>query len=381
MSEMACYKDDFSTSFGDQGEMFSFLSEREQNAGWSVIPTKSARFLAIDTNSVEGQALLQGYEMIGKEGLIHDTMQNTQLLLKAEDKVYPVRKCAISTILSRARISGNALSKLERAIFAQILNHCVKVAGGNALLRLSDDKISAMHGGDKNEYAVLEMPALFERITGRLDADFAGYRFIGGHFDHSIVTAVWSFPDNMELLDAYMEALAKHGIDMDKYIPAVRFTSSDVGASGANLFPLLMSSKGRCINLGSPLKLNHERDADMEKFEKQLALLYPRCIDAIKQMGKLAEIEVEYSYNTMMRVMQQIGVTKKLAYQVAELWISQHGEGPSTAHDLYLAISEASFLLQCSGADGARIVKMEENIVRALKIQWEAYDYPGEFKW
>lgn len=381
MSEMVCYKDDFAMSFNEQDALRDFLLEREANAGWQTVPTSEVEFQAIDKDSINGKMLLQSYKMLGKEGLINDTLKNTQLLLRAEDNVYPVRSCAIASILSRARISGNALSKVKKDVFAQILNHCLDVASGNALLRLSDDKISAMHGGDDNEYAILQMPELFAKVTERLDKDFTGYNFVGGHFDHSMVTAIWSFPDNVELLDSYTEALKIHGIDIEQYTPAIRFSTSDIGVSGANLFPMLLTNKDRSITLGSPLCLEHKHGVSIEKFEEQLGLLYPRYIDAIDRLGKLIEVEVEYSYNTMLRVMKRIGVTKKLAYQVAEQWMAQHGEGGCTAHDLYFAISEVTFLLQCSGASGSKIAQMEENISRALKIRWDDYDYPGEVKW
>lgn len=382
MGETTCYMDGFSKSFDEPQELLGFLREREENAAWQTVPTRLVEFQAIDEETLSGKMLLQSYKAMGKEGLIEDTLQNTRLLLKAEDNVYPVRNCAIATILSRARISGNALSKVKKDVLAQILNYCVGVASGNALLRLSDEKVSAMHGGDESEYAILQTPMLFEKVTERLAKDFAGFHFAGGHFDHSMVTAIWDFPDNMELLDAYQEALDTHGINIGKFKPAVRFSTSDTGVSGANLYPLLLAeSNGRSITLGSPLKLEHKHGADLEKFEAQLGLLYPRYIDAVEQLGKLMEVYVNYPYNTMLRVMKRVGVTKKLAYQVAEQWVAQHGETGCTAHDLYLAMCEATFILQCDGASGSKVAQMEENVSRALKIKWEDYDYAGDVKW
>ena len=66
-----------------------------------------------------------------------------------------IRSCAIKTILERARVSGNELNKVQKTELAQILNYCMKVAGGDALLRFCEDKISAVHGGNASDYAVL----------------------------------------------------------------------------------------------------------------------------------------------------------------------------------------------------------------------------------
>ena len=382
MSETMCYADGFSASFQGQQECLRFLREREENASWHSLPTKEVRFEAIDEGSASGRVLYDWYRLQGKEGVILDTMENTRLLLKMKDQVYPVRSCAIATILSRARISGHALSKVKKDVLARILNYCVSVASGNALLRLSDEKISAMHGGDESEYAILAMPQLFEAITEQLDHDFTSYHFMGGHYEHAMVTAVWSFPDNGELTDAYEETAKELGVSIGNYVPAVRFSSSDVGISGANLYPMLLDeASGRGIALGSALCLEHSNKATLEDFKKQLALLYPRYTDAIAQLGRLMEIGIEYPYQTMLRVMKRIGVTKRLAYRAAELWKAQNGEKPCTAYDLYLGICEAEFLLQCDGASAPKVAQMEENISRALKVRWEEYDYAGDVKW
>ena len=91
----------------------------------------------------------------GKECVFKDTMEHTRLILKVRDELYPIRSCAIKTILERARVSGNALNKVQKAELAQILNYCMKVAGGDALLRFCEDKISAVHGGDASDDAGL----------------------------------------------------------------------------------------------------------------------------------------------------------------------------------------------------------------------------------
>ena len=47
------------------------------------------------------------------------------------------------------------MNKVQKTELAQILNYCMKVTGGDALLRFCEDKISAVHGGDASDYAVL----------------------------------------------------------------------------------------------------------------------------------------------------------------------------------------------------------------------------------
>lgn len=44
------------------------------------------------------------------------------------------------------------------------------------------------------------------------------------------------------------------------------------------------------------------------------------------------------------------------------------GAGPCTAHDLYYAMNEASFFGACEGLQGYSIIKLEEEITRALSL-------------
>ena len=94
-------------------------------------------------------------------------------------------------------------------MFSQILNYCLDVATGDSLIKVADDKVSAVHGGDPNDYAILEMLPLFQRVKDYLDSSFPGNTFLTANFDHSIVTAVWSLDGQTnDLLDTYRREIA-----------------------------------------------------------------------------------------------------------------------------------------------------------------------------
>ena len=46
---------------------------------------------------------MQIYDHNGDADVLEDTMENTSLLLKVDGKDYPVRSCALKTVLERAR--------------------------------------------------------------------------------------------------------------------------------------------------------------------------------------------------------------------------------------------------------------------------------------
>ena len=158
--------------------------------------SRDLHFLALDDESEESGDYINECMDNGTEDIMKDTMENTCIcaadacFMQAQDQCYPVRTCAIKSILERAKISGTALNKVEKPVLARILNYCMGVATGSALLRYSEGKISAVHGGDSSEYAILEMSELFEAMADYLKASYPGCQFAGASYDHSIATAV-----------------------------------------------------------------------------------------------------------------------------------------------------------------------------------------------
>lgn len=380
MNETKVYADGFSQTFAGEGDFLSFLKSRKDKTTWKTEASSNLRFEALVKDTARTEAIVEDYRDMGKEDVIEDTLDGTQLVLRAGRECIPVRNCAIKTILERARISGNALSKVDRSVFAKILNHCLKVADGQALLKVSDEKVSAVHGGDKSDYSILEMYELFTKTSDYLNENFDDVSYAGGFFDHSMSTAVWSLDGNDELVKTYKDLLAIHSVKCHELKASVRLTTSDVGISGANLYPSLIVD-GKNIPLGSPLKLEHKNGATMKDFERKLSMLYSQYDLAIGKLENLIAVTVKNPSNTMIGVMSKIGIPKKYGVPALEKFNAIHGTGFCTAHDIYYGIAEVVFLMQCAGESGVRVTQMEETVSRALNVKWQEFDIPGEIKW
>lgn len=317
------------------------------------------------------------------EEILEDTEKNTQLVLKMRGESYPVRDCAIRTILSRAGVNGDGLRKLDKATYAKVVNYCLRVAKGDALIKIADGKVSAVHGGDKHDYCILDMKAMFETTCEYLNLNFKGSVYMEGSgiYDHSIVSAMWKLGGSQELLDTYRKALDAHGMDEKILSPALRFTTSDVAASGANLYPMLLTDgPNGVISLGSPIKLAHDKGATILDFRKNLEQVCARYVDAMKNLTQLMDIEIRNPVNCLKLLMKELGIKQKIRNEVVELFVSQNGEGACTAHDLYYAMNEASFFAACEGMSGQGILKLEEDITKALIKDWKKYDVYGAVK-
>ena len=381
MSERV-FADEFHKGFFREGDFLAFIEEREENSDWGKVKSSELRFYPIADGQRASSMLEEKLREKGKECVFKDTMEHTRLILKVRDELYPIRSCAIKTILERARVSGNALNKVQKTELAQILNYCMKVAGGDALLRFCEDKISAVHGGDASDYAVLKTPELFRRTVEYLQDNFSGYTFAGASYDHSIVTAVWSLDNEEALLKEYKESLQTHGLPCDEIQLGLRLTTSDTGQSGANLYPMIFfGSELRNIPLGSPLKLHHKNKADLARFDEQLNLLYAQYSKALGNMQSMMDVYVLHPINAMLGVMKRIGIPKKYATLIAEDYRLKRGDTACSAYEAYLQISEVIYLMQCDGAEDSKIVMMEENIARAVHLRWKDYDFAGEYHW
>ena len=378
MNEARVYADGFERSFAEVKDLLEFLAERGRNAKWIRKPTNTLRLAPLEKEAQNLDAADASMEEI-----LEDTEKNTQLVLKMRGESYPVRDCAIRTILSRAGVNGDGLRKLDKATYAKVVNYCLRVAKGDALIKIADGKVSAVHGGDKHDYCILDMKAMFETTCEYLNLNFKGSVYMEGSgiYDHSIVSAMWKLGGSQELLDTYRKALDAHGMDEKILSPALRFTTSDVAASGANLYPMMTSkTNNRTISLGSPIKLSHDKGATLQDFRKNLDKIFSRYQEAMNGISSLMDIEIENPVNCLHLVMKEIKISQKIRNEVVEQYVAQYGEAPCTAHDLYYAINEASFFAACEGFSGSRILKLEEDIARTLSMDWKAFDVIGAIK-
>lgn len=377
------YEDSFRAVFTKQEDFLEFLRRIMRSSRWDRKRTKDLRLLAMTEEGKTMNLVKEQYTEMGlDEEIVADTARNTGLVLRVKKQYYPVRDCAIRTILDRAGISGSALRRVDKTVYARILNDCLKVAGGDALIHISEGKVSAVLGGDSHDYAVLDMEQIFRISVEYLNRHFKGCSYLGGFYEHNMASSLWELSGEDSLLDAYRTELGLHGKTPEEMKPVVRITTSDTGKSGANIYPMLLSGANNdTIALGNALRLEHKAGATLAMFENQLGLLYGKYQIAIGNLTKLLKIEIANPANCMQGVMKKLGIPKKLGMEALELFKAQYGEDPCTAHEIYYGISEILYMLACDGEEGSRITSMEETIARAFSVKWQDYDMPGEICW
>lgn len=368
---METYADGFKVNFNEQEEFLNFLNYIERTSDWTTIKAKALRLFALKEDKD-----IEDYKKKGiDEGILMDTVKNTELILKAGKNYYPVRNCAIKTLLERAGINGSGLRKLNKPVYAKVLNEFLKVTNGIALLRIVEGKVSATLGGDAHEYAILNTEQIFLRSVAYLSKTFKNYRYLSGFYEHHLVSSVWEINDD-QLLETYQKEIETHGKKTDEMIPLLRITTSDIGSSGANIYPIL-SFNNSIIPLGNPIRLEHKGQANIQKFENQLSMIYGKYQVAMQGLTKLLSIPIQNPIYCFKNVCKKLSIPMKYTIEAVDLFQAQYGIEPCTAHDIYYGISEIIYMFSYEGETGSRITQMEETIARAISINWKDYDIPG----
>lgn len=380
MNETRTYADGYRAIFAEERDFLTFLKNIGNNAFWMKKKAKDLKLVVYEEGSRVMAELKDLYAKTGMdEGILVDTFHNTRLLLRVRGNYYPVRNCAVQSILNRVGISGPTLKKLDKDVYARILNACLKAAGGDVLIRVSEGKVSGVMSGDFHDYSVMDMEQVFLHTVRYLKDNFKDCTYVGGFYEHSMASSVWELSGESLMLEAYKKELALHGTSaVPDMKPVIRVATSDVGTSGANIYPMLSYDAGRSmIPLGGPLYLQHKNNAGLAQYDEQLGQIYGKYQVALEGIAKLLRIEISHPVSCMKGVMKKVGIPVRYRAEAAELFECQYGTDACTAHELYYGIAEVIYMMQCNGEPGSAVAAMEEKVARTLNLDWAAYDIPG----
>lgn len=370
------YKDDFEVVFHEEQEFHKYLEEVEARARWLRVPSTSLKVMEMDGN----ESICTPVDEADMTSLLKDTREHTGLLLKAPGGVYQLGHTAIKTLKGRARIDGMALADVEKRTLADILNKCLKVSKGQALLRFFEGKVRAVLSGDEKDYAILAMPEIFMISSAYINGDFEHSDFKMGYADHYTANAIWELEDE-KLVNAYQELLLQYGKKMEEKLKAaVRITTSDVGVSGANIFYTLKGSE-KSIILGEALKVRHKSCKGMEDFTENMESIFDYYKEVLRGVMRLCSIHLNYPVNAMTGIMKRAGFGKKLTAETVESFRASAGDAPCSAYEVYCGICEALSIVRQEGEGERNLLRLEEKIAGCVGKKWHDYDIPGEVKY
>ena len=307
---------------------------------------------------------------------VEDTVSNLGLAMCVDGKRYPVRNTAYKSLLDRAKVGGTALPKLSRQRLSDVLNACLALYHSEALLLIRGEKVTAAHSGDPMDYSVLPIDRLLYVLEQKMNMRFPGYHYEMGYTDHAITSVTWTFPDQKEdLLGTYMGVLKAQGKTAmaSRLVPGIRFMTSDTGVASAKVSAMLMGTQ-HPIHIGGCIAVDHRHQTAVSDFDLALDQLFAQFSDSVAKLQHLLEVDLDYPVNAMTRVCKKLSLPKKEAVEAIAMYEMAYGGGAATAHDVFMALQEIPYLLKAHHTPEAKMLKVEENMARALTLRWSDYD-------
>lgn len=367
--------DNYSTTFNSFPMIMDYHREQNENSRWLRCKIKDLKIEPLHEDSVL-YANPDRFASGISEDAVKDTAKNLGLAITVDGNIYPMRSTAYKTMLDRAKISGSSLPKLERPLLARVVNDCLHLSTTDALVLIRDEKVSAIHSGDETDYSVLPIKELLGSLQKRLNERFPQNHFDTGYSDHSITSASWSMPEQRdELLSTYSKLLdsqGKGGI-IRRMMPGIRFTTSDIGILSAKVSALLVGN-GYSIHIGGCIDIDHRNKKTVSDFDKALDQLFAQYEDGIHRLEELERTVLSYPVNAMTRICKKLCMPKKQALEAIARFEITYGGGSATAHDVFFAMQEIPYQMRCERFPESKLIALEENMARALKLNWRDYD-------
>lgn len=183
---------------------------------------------------------------------------------------------------------------------------------------------------------------------------------------------------DQKMTKAYADLMEEHGKKPFGNLQTfIRIVSSDVGASGANIFYSILDGDFTIV-LGEALRTKHRHKQGLEEFSENMESIFQYYKQKLRDIGKLCDIRIRYPVNALSEVMKKQSFGKKLIAETVERFKTNFGEQPCSAYEIYCGLCEALFFARKSGSSPSNLVKMEEKIARCMNVRWHDYDIPGE---
>ncbi len=376
-------------TFSNISELRDFNSLQEQSYSWVEFDTTDGEYVPLEDNPICIPIIrddLQISEDVSDE-TISDQMADTKLALKYptgdEMKCYPVGPTAYRGVLERVGGTCPALTSLKETRArnevsptdkAAICNMLTKYTKGKSLLLVGDELVLADLSSD---YVRLPFSELLDITEKELGEKFEYVRYVRGNISHESSSAEFLFQDD-DTDSNLMDAFSKIGIDTTDYNAHIKVLTSDVGLSGANIYPFIKSEKnGNQISIGTPIKLEHIGSADMEKFKTNLLSCFASFMECSEHLERMDHTKISNPADTLYNIGHKVGLPEKL---IKEGYEDFDKEYPFSCKgtDIYIKLFDIldSYISEEEVSD-IRQMQLNENITRICFFSLPRFDMPA----
>lgn len=382
-------KKDETKTFGELANLKAFNAAQEESYSWSTFLTEEGRYVPLEDNPICIPVIrdtLGISEDVSNE-TIQEQMADTKICLSyptdTKMETYPVGPTAYRGILARIGATCPALTSLsdtrsrnevspsDKAAICNMLSHYTK---GNSLLLVGDEMVLADLSDD---YVRLPFSSILDITENELNENFEFVKYIGGTVCHESSSVEFMFQDD-EIDSNLVKAFDDLGIDVSEYNAHIKVMTSDVGLSGANVYPFIRSERtGKMISIGTPIKLEHIGNADMEKFRTNLLSCFASFRDISEHIEAMKEIRISNPADCLYNIGKKIALPEKALKEVYEEFDTEypyHCSGIEVYFRLFDVLDKYSSEETVSDI---RLMQLNENITRICFYSLKKFDEPA----
>lgn len=366
--------------FDELDEFVDALSEKEENSFY--ISGHNTSKIKITSLSVEPMFAMPEMDALAKNGIPTDVIQDTQengtgLVLNIQNSQYPIRDCCLQSLCAMARINGRGLYAVSRLQRAEIFSHCLSAARGKGLVLVCDDKVSAIHGGDKGEYAILPIPELLFETQSFLEKKYEFAAFNSGMWSYSLTRGIWNLKEHTRDFASRYPALAP--IFRDKNI-CLSVATSDTGTTAARIDFSLRTNDGTDIfPLGEAVLTPHRGFSTVESFKEGFNIINAKMETGFKHIAALKTKEYTYGLNVLIRALMKVQIPQKYIKIAIDAFMTEKGDTESSANGLEIYQYACSCIKAAMAESTALyIAKLETDISKLIRMPLEKYDTIGD---
>lgn len=391
---MKLIKDEQERIFLDESSAVDFFQQQEARDIWKTCFTQELTAFPIPGL----QSILHSADSVRQEYALNDdisdesieeTISGTKLglqlpLVKMES--YPISQTAFTTLMQRAGYAASPviLSQKEKnnqremspADKANVLNIGLNCYGNKSLVLIRDEKVRAVLSGDESDYSRLPVTDLYEKMRSVLDDIYPNWSFETASASHLYSTILVSLNDT-NLENEILQIFQKAGLRV-KGKPMVRLITSDVGLSGANLYPILKERTGSEFGLGIPLSLTHNNRHNAEDFRKNVQQITAMFRESKEKLTDMMTAPINHPGGCLRAIAKKCLLPKKLVCNMAADFEAMYKKCYEI--DVYYALFDILATYETENDISAtRTLALQESIARVAFSKMSDYDY--EFNW
>lgn len=373
-------------------ELKDFTALQEASYKWNVFKTSDGNYSPLEDMPILVSIIRDklGVSPDVSDDTIREQMADTKLMLtypvdESSTCTYPVGPTAYRSVLARLGATCPALTALTDTRArnevnpvdkAQICNVLTKYAKGSSCVLVGDELVLA---NLSNDYVRLPFTQLLSIMEEEIKNLFEYVQFYSGYVSHETSSAEFMFMDDEIDSNMYM-TFKSLGIDISSYHCHIKVITSDVGLSGVNVFPFIRNGAGHIFSIGTPIKLEHIGDANMDKFRNNLLSCFASFKDVSENLEKMKLIKISNPADCFYNVGKKVLLPDKILKEMYEEFNSEYPYHCSGI-DVYCKLFDALDVYASSETvDDLKFMQMNENITRVCFYSLHKFDEPVIYK-